>query len=110
MDDVFGWAYLGGDEIKRSDDADKQLATINADALKRGAITQEMYDTTADHIASQSMDNLLSNDETSVYGGFIEGAKEGLASDIALAGRATHSLMTVGAVLLGAYILLKLES
>lgn len=110
LDEVFAWAYLGPDEIQRSNDADEQLRQINDDALARGAVTQEVHDITEQHIIDQNIETTISDPETSIYSGFKLGAAEGLARDINLVGSGTNKLITYAGVALAIYLILKLET
>lgn len=92
MDSAFGWLFVDAETKASIEASDKKLAELNQDALDRGVITRDMYDQTAKHIEESDYEAILTDPDTSIFRGFVQGAEEGLLADVELAKDVTQKV------------------
>ncbi len=78
--DAFSYAFIGEDDIARDREVDAKLRELNDRNLAMGIWSEADYRQANENLARSSIDRLLTQEESSPWGGFKEGAAEGAAS------------------------------
>lgn len=78
--DAFSYLWIGDADIKRDRDVDEKLRQLNARNRAMGIWSETDYQQSLRNLEAGSIDRQLTNESTSPYGGFKEGAAEGAAS------------------------------
>lgn len=68
--DAFSYALVPDDQIQAGRDADAKLAELNQQRLDAGIYDAETYATAQAHLQGGTMDDLLTNPDSSPLGGF----------------------------------------
>lgn len=76
-DSTFGYLYLSQEEIDRGRNLDNRLDASNRAAFERGTITQDQFDASSRRLSESQFGNLLTDPNSSIWGGFKEGWQEG---------------------------------
>lgn len=77
---VFGYAVVSQEEIDRGRAADSRLQELNQEKFDSGKWNAQQYADSNARLHASSLDELISNPDSSPWAGFKDGLEEGVAN------------------------------